>query len=1003
MSASDNDALNLFRTSLAASSPPLPTRSADASSASDIAPLTDASHLLFNTQSAADGAQHTALPLTTATRFVSQTNGALDLASIFWCWQNKDKSTGDYIAATQELNTARTSNGLSEVRNLVFAEKLDLINWLSGENDSEFIRSLDDNRQTRAQAHDAAKMASGDGDVVMQDARAEDDKLRDIYALERKTGDRNSILRGSKPTDFSHVRKYAEAFLGRSKASAPTPALITPAPAIRPAKPSSGRRPEPIILLSPSASSLLRLSNVKSFLMDGVYTPPTSTTSTTLNILHVNRVMPSIEPTRPLRFILVESPDNFKPDYWNRVVAVFTTGQAWQFKGYKWSQPAELFSHALGVYVGWRNELLPDTIKGWGRGVLNVGIDAYRLYESSRLQQRDKIVLRLRSCIFCFVVRSSEVFGSSSAHREGKPGEKASTEGNGNASAISHTDWLFVEQPASDDLRFVHSEELEQLQARLSLLFDSLIKFKAYHHLSKYFTSLTKLPPKLDSRERDGIAEFRIDCFLHFTSNSDAHFSRALRTGSDVHIRSISRIALCKDVSRWTYHSVRSHVESPKKKLKAFYLNFFGWSEEEYREARGHTSDEILKYFDQSKKFPTTGREARSRHTVQTNLVRDWPGLFVNRHGPNAPAWFDAELVSRPPTDTEIYNMKNSKRKTYADEDDDNDHDNDDNNDGNSGNQQNHLIPNHHLRTCASTSAYYWPRLSRGRQQTALPLGKPAIPESKAWSLHLERDRFALVDNLFENGHLVEPRIHELVFGNPMDNKPTFLWFFDDTSDDEPRSIRNRPSAETAITMLRAWAERLGASGIQIFDAPDYDTAALVPVHEVTRRDKFVQRASFELELEDNGDHDDDKEDDEGAKRGFEADSAYKSRDRDLRRENEAIQETPNSEPNEQQYQQQVKMENKTWANGSALNVGLEDSVFCSNAQLDQITTFLPVEFWGVRSIRTGRVFLLAEPSTLVRRLSAAMIPHLLQSPPNSTSVIAVFQRCSYRVENCCS
>jgi parafibromin len=200
MSATDNDALNLFRTSVAASSPPLPTRSADASSVSDIAPLTEASHLLFNTQSAADGVQHTALPLTTATRFVSQTNGALDLASIFWCWQNKDKSTGDYIAATQELNTARSSNGLSEVRNLVFAEKLDLINWLSGENDSEFIKSLDDNRQTRAQAHDAAKMASGDGDVVMQDARAEDDKLRDIYALERKTGDRNSILRGSKPT-----------------------------------------------------------------------------------------------------------------------------------------------------------------------------------------------------------------------------------------------------------------------------------------------------------------------------------------------------------------------------------------------------------------------------------------------------------------------------------------------------------------------------------------------------------------------------------------------------------------------------------------------------------------------------------------------------------------------------------------------------------------------------------------------------------------------------------
>ncbi|KAH0386278.1 hypothetical protein KCU92_g2704, partial [Aureobasidium melanogenum] len=429
-----------------------------------------------------------------------------------------------------------------------------------------------------------------------------------------------------------------------------------------------------------------------------------------------------------------------------------------------------------------------------------------------------------------------------------------------------------------------------------------------------------------------------------------------------------------EDVSRWTCHSVRSHVESPKKKLKAFYLNFFGWSEEEYREARGHTSDEILKYFDRSKKFPTTGREARSRHTVQTNLVRDWPGLFVNRHGPNPPAWFDAELVSRPPTDTEIYNMKNvvqqfialtrnsshtrqnqSKRKTYADEDDDNDHDNDDNNDGNSGNQ----LRNKQSRTSwldrttsfpTITSVPVPPRLpttgpgccvggnrqahemyskSSGQDNifTSTTAGQASNTRVKSMgslvlyitrvtivnqSLHLERDRFALVDNLFENGHLVEPRIHELVFGNPMDNKPTFLWFFDDTSDDEPRSIRNRPSAETAITMLRAWAERLGASGIQIFDAPDYDTAALVPVHEVTRRDKFVQRASFELELEDNGDHDDDKEDDEGAKRGFEADSAYKSRDRDLRHENEAIQETPSSEPNEQQYQQQVKMESES-------------------------------------------------------------------------------------------
>lgn len=124
--------------------------------------------------------------------------------------------------------------------------------------------------------------------------------------------------------------------------------------------------------------------------MDGVYSPPTSTTSSGLNILHVNRVLNSIDPARPLRFILVETPDNFKPDYWSRVVAVFTTGQAWQFKGYKWQNPADLFSHTLGVYVGWRGELVPDQVKGWGRGVVNLSVDQWREGQTAQQRYRDR-------------------------------------------------------------------------------------------------------------------------------------------------------------------------------------------------------------------------------------------------------------------------------------------------------------------------------------------------------------------------------------------------------------------------------------------------------------------------------------------------------------------------------------------------------------------------------------------------------------------------------------
>lgn len=48
------------------------------------------------------------------------------------------------------------------------------------------------------------------------------------------------------------------------------------------------------------------------------------------------------------------------------MVAVFTTGQQWQFKSYKWSNPQELFSKVAGFYVGWDGEAWPEGVKKWG-------------------------------------------------------------------------------------------------------------------------------------------------------------------------------------------------------------------------------------------------------------------------------------------------------------------------------------------------------------------------------------------------------------------------------------------------------------------------------------------------------------------------------------------------------------------------------------------------------------------------------------------------------------
>ena len=171
------------------------------------------------------------------------------------------------------------------------------------------------------------------------------------------------------------MRKLAAPFMSK-KPQHPAAANIgsNPSLALNPKTPE--RRPDPIILLSPSASSLLRMSNIKSFLENGRYTPPDN--SSTATMLHLTRTMRDIDPARPLRFILVEGPEQFKPEYWNRVVAVFTTGQTWQFKNYKWAAPQELFRRVLGIYVGWRGDHPPQGVRDWGHGVVATSVDKWR-------------------------------------------------------------------------------------------------------------------------------------------------------------------------------------------------------------------------------------------------------------------------------------------------------------------------------------------------------------------------------------------------------------------------------------------------------------------------------------------------------------------------------------------------------------------------------------------------------------------------------------------------
>ncbi|OBA20703.1 hypothetical protein METBIDRAFT_12656 [Metschnikowia bicuspidata var. bicuspidata NRRL YB-4993] len=85
--------------------------------------------------------------------------------------------------------------------------------------------------------------------------------------------------------------------------------------------------------------------------------------------------------------MVVDNVDLFtKPEYWDRVIAIFTTGQAWQFAKFKYSRPELLFQHYQGFYMGYLGDIVPKQIHDWN--VTPIAVDR------GEKRFRDKMLVR---------------------------------------------------------------------------------------------------------------------------------------------------------------------------------------------------------------------------------------------------------------------------------------------------------------------------------------------------------------------------------------------------------------------------------------------------------------------------------------------------------------------------------------------------------------------------------------------------------------------------------
>ena len=194
--AVEHDPLLLLRQSIASGAAVQPTASDDAS-APEVS-LSQATHLTFVTPS------RISLPIDVPTRFSSE-DSPVDLRSIYFAWLNRELAIPEYNASASQLHDELAGKG--QVRKLSFVERLDLITWLEGASeDSEYIKPLagdKDGSTSTAAAALASKGAAAPaiGAAVGRSGKGTlDPRLAAIYNSERKMGDRNSVLRGVKPT-----------------------------------------------------------------------------------------------------------------------------------------------------------------------------------------------------------------------------------------------------------------------------------------------------------------------------------------------------------------------------------------------------------------------------------------------------------------------------------------------------------------------------------------------------------------------------------------------------------------------------------------------------------------------------------------------------------------------------------------------------------------------------------------------------------------------------------
>lgn len=141
----------------------------------------------------------------------------------------------------------------------------------------------------------------------------------------------------------------------------------------------------PIIIIPSTTTSLITLANAKSILQDLKFIESNAGEMPRDNEILIQRRKQGEITTVPYR--VINNILKLGEGDWDRVVAVFVQGPAWQFKGWPWEgNPVDIFSRIKAFHIKWDEMKLDSNVSKWNVEVIQLSRNKRHLDRANLLK-----------------------------------------------------------------------------------------------------------------------------------------------------------------------------------------------------------------------------------------------------------------------------------------------------------------------------------------------------------------------------------------------------------------------------------------------------------------------------------------------------------------------------------------------------------------------------------------------------------------------------------------